>query len=172
MLNDEYNGETLLMGAARNGYSKDLRFLLDRKACLDIQDENGETALDLAQRRGETECAELLIAAALEGDLSRVAQTEPVNKTQDMSEEECKAIFKRIDTDGDGSLSEAELAVIFGDGAADALGDMDKNKDGGLDEAEWMKSVMEVPESARGKLCSTMNKCLDDGTTWSKDLME
>ena len=73
--------------------------------------------------------------------------------------EECQAIFKRIDTDGDGSLSEAELKVvstramhsqalllvpddqIFGDEAADALGAFDKNEDGGVDEAEWCAPI-------------------------------
>ena len=34
-----------------------------------------------------------------------------------------------------------------------------------------IKAMMEVPEEARGKLYSTINKCLDDGTIWSKVLL-
>jgi len=57
------SGQTLLMNAARNGRLEQLRFLVEFEACLDIQDEDGDTALDWAQGMGETECAELLIEA-------------------------------------------------------------------------------------------------------------
>merc|ERR1712086_352517 len=103
------------------------------------------------------------------------------HKTQDMSEEECKALFKRIDTDGDGSLSEAELKVVFGDDAAKTLKEFDKNEDGGVDEAGWLKALTN-PAMTKcldddgttwgGKYVSTMNKCLDDGTIWSGDLLD
>merc|ERR1712195_260806 len=102
-------------------------------------------------------------------------------KTQeDMSEEEaCKAIFQRLDTDGDGLLSEAELKVIFGDdakiSAAAALGEFDKNGDGGLDEAEWIKAMLALKGTGsseqQAKLFSSINKCLDDGILWSKDML-
>merc|ERR1712166_449456 len=79
MLEDGYDGLTLLMVAAAGcGKVEALQLLLDRKACLDIKDDDGFTALDIAQDEGNTECAERLIAAALERDLIRVAQTKPV----------------------------------------------------------------------------------------------
>merc|ERR1712086_363566 len=77
MLN-EYESATLLMCAAAYGKVESLQFFLDSKACLDIKDKNGKTALDWAQDSGRTECAELLISAALENDLIRVAQPKPV----------------------------------------------------------------------------------------------
>merc|ERR1711865_818971 len=84
-------GSTLLMIAAAVGEVEALRLLVDSKASLDIQAKGGRTALDFvadfhtcctqaynqpAALKQETECAELLIAAALERDLIRVAQTE------------------------------------------------------------------------------------------------
>merc|ERR1711865_352305 len=73
MLDDE-DGGTLLMVAAAFANVEALQFLLDSKACLDIKAEDGQTALDVAQKYGTPECVELLIAAALERDLIRVAQ--------------------------------------------------------------------------------------------------
>merc|ERR1712166_20797 len=82
---DDETGRTLLMGAAIWGYVWALQLLINSKASVDIKDKNGKTALDHAQRFAKTgtpdcgkevytKCAELLIAAALERDLIRVAQ--------------------------------------------------------------------------------------------------
>merc|ERR1712195_428069 len=68
-LTDDEGSETLLMTAAYNGKIETLQFLIDSKACLDIENGYGYTALAF------TKCVELLIAAALENDLSRVAST-------------------------------------------------------------------------------------------------
>merc|ERR1712166_1666862 len=69
-----YRGVTLLMFAAANGKVEAVQVLVNSKASIDIQDQDGHTALNAAQALGKTECAKLMIAAALERDLSRVAQ--------------------------------------------------------------------------------------------------
>merc|ERR1711865_473650 len=69
------DGVTALHLAAAFGIVEALQFLLDSKASLDFKNKDGKTALDFAQEGGHTGCAELLIAAALGNDLSRVAQT-------------------------------------------------------------------------------------------------
>merc|ERR1711865_296437 len=46
---------TLLIEAAAEGKVEAVQVLVDCKACLDIKDEDGMTALDLAQELGNTE---------------------------------------------------------------------------------------------------------------------
>merc|ERR1712166_1199459 len=77
-LKEDTHGRTALMIAAMYGGVDTLQVLINSNASLDLKDEDGETALDLAQEEGQTKCAKLLIAAALEKDLCRVAKTEPV----------------------------------------------------------------------------------------------
>merc|ERR1712166_1377325 len=72
-LTDDEGSETLLMTAAYNGKIETLQFLIDSKACLDIENGYGYTALAYAQGGGHgcftkcpaltfTKCVELLIA--------------------------------------------------------------------------------------------------------------
>merc|ERR1712086_1864 len=62
------DGSTVLMIAALYGKVECLQFLIDSKASIDIQAEDGDTALAGAQDNGHNKCAEILIAAALEKD--------------------------------------------------------------------------------------------------------
>lgn len=51
---------TPLYGAAGNGHTECVRFLLERSARRDFRNPNGLTPGEVAQRRGHTECAALL----------------------------------------------------------------------------------------------------------------
>ncbi|ODM14986.1 hypothetical protein SI65_09481 [Aspergillus cristatus] len=52
---------TPLHGAAGNGHTECVRFLLEKSARRDVRNPNGLTPGEVAQRRGHTECAALLV---------------------------------------------------------------------------------------------------------------
>ena len=52
---------TPLHGAAGNGHTESVRFLLEKSARRDVRDPNGLTPVEVAHLRGHTECAALLV---------------------------------------------------------------------------------------------------------------
>jgi len=99
------------------------------------------------------------------------------------SKEFAARLFKRLDTDGDGKLSLAELKVVFGDFQSTSISfpsvsDMVRFEKEcgkeliGVDEKEWMRVFMgNHPPKLRAKYHSLVNKCLDDGTIFPEDLV-
>ena len=57
---DDYNGETALMYAARNGHTEVVATLLESGARVDIESSNGETASNLADEKGHEDIVALL----------------------------------------------------------------------------------------------------------------
>jgi len=60
-------GGTALMLAAANGHTETVKLLLDRRANINVRDNEGKTALEWARERGHTEIVELIEAASQRG---------------------------------------------------------------------------------------------------------
>lgn len=57
------DGYTPLMDASKKGHIEKIRWLLEHGADVNIKDNEGKTALDIAQTKGFTEIADLLAKA-------------------------------------------------------------------------------------------------------------
>merc|ERR1740117_1521303 len=117
--------------------------------CVETSDKNNDEDKADAEKKervaAEPAAAEAAAKKEKEAADAPKPSAEAAKADEAALEEECKAVFKRIDTDGDGAISEAELKVVFSDGAApEMLRMFDTNKDGGIDEAEWVKGMVQL----------------------------